>query len=55
MDGDTFVRVAPDDEAQGLLRPRGPADARRSGLRPGEAYKIVPITELEAASDRQRG
>lgn len=49
MDPETFVRVGPDVKRKVYSGPQGLRMLVVGGC-PGEAYKIVPITELEAAA-----
>jgi len=48
MEGDTLVRVGPDTKRKVFSGPQG-LQMLVIGCAPGEAYKIVPMTELEAA------
>ena len=49
LDADTFVRVGPDARRKVYA---GPSGVRMLGIggAPGEAYKIVPATELDGAA-----
>jgi hypothetical protein len=49
LDGDTFVRVAPDVRRKIYAGPDGLRVLAIGGC-PGEAYKIVPMTELGAST-----
>jgi mannose-6-phosphate isomerase-like protein (cupin superfamily) len=49
LDGKTLVRVGPDAKRKVHSGPEGLRLLAIGGC-PGEAYKIVPITELEAAT-----
>jgi hypothetical protein len=49
LDGDTFVRVGADWRRKVFAGPDGLRLLALGGA-PGEAYKIVPMTELDAAS-----
>jgi hypothetical protein len=49
LDGDTFVRVGPEAKRKVYAGPHGLRLLAIGGA-PGEPYKIVPITELGAAS-----
>ncbi len=48
MDGDTLIRVAPETKRKVYAGPEG-LRMMVIGCAPGEAYKIVPMTELEPA------
>ncbi|MGO9489573.1 MAG: cupin [Solirubrobacteraceae bacterium] len=48
LDGDTFVRVGPEARRKVFAGPEGLRMLVVGGA-PGEAYKIVPTTELDAA------
>ena len=49
LDAETFVRVGPGDQAQGLRRDRRACACSSIGGCPGEAYKPSEMTELTAA------
>src|SRR3954453_17551447 len=48
MDGDTLIRVGPGTKRKGYSGPQG-LRMMVIGCAPGEAYKVVPMTELETA------
>jgi mannose-6-phosphate isomerase-like protein (cupin superfamily) len=48
MDSETLIRVGPDTKRKVYSGPQG-LRMMVVGCAPGEAYKIVPVTELEAA------
>lgn len=48
MDGETLIRVAPETKRKVYAGPEG-LRMMVIGCAPGEAYKIVPMTELEPA------
>ena len=55
LDGDTFVRVGPDDQTQALRRTRRTAPAGTRRLRPASPTRSCPSQSSAHPADRQRG